>query len=119
MYIAVRRTHVYKGRALAINKEVAIHGRARAHASPLAFLSTYLCHEYSRASRIGFSIFDVSLARTLERSSECQGRHGRSNYPVRCGACRMRDRILFLSTNRAMSPHFRQNVAGEADEERP
>lgn len=78
----VRRTHVYTTARSRINKEVGIYGRARAHASPLAFLSIYLCHEYSRASRIGFSIFDVSLARTLERSNVKVDTGG--NYPVRC-----------------------------------
>lgn len=78
----VRRTHVYTTARSRINKEVGIYGRARAHASPLAFLSIYLCHEYSRASRIGFSIFDVSLSCTLKRSNVKVDTGG--NYPVRC-----------------------------------
>lgn len=115
MCIYVRRTYTRPHQR--INKEVGIHGHARAHASSLAFLSTYLCHEYSRASRIGFSIFDVSLARTLERSSVKVD----TEVIILSSLAGRAIHIPFLSVNRAtehVSPHFRQSVTNEADEER-
>jgi len=109
-----RRTRTHDRAYESIRKWAYTDTRTRTHhTSSLAFLSTYLCHEYSRASHIGFSIFDISLARTLERSNVKV--YTRGNYPVRAG--RMRDHIPFLSVNRAIehvSLHFRQSVADEA-----
>lgn len=61
------------------------------------------------------------LCATHPRAIECQGRHG-GNYPVELsGVGRTYDRIPLLSIDRAMEHvfrHFRQSVAGEADEGR-